>query len=112
MMKRKNNAKLTLLVLLIGRGGDDSVYGDRSGNADIGWSITRSITTVGGVTTYDNSASAGGWTDAAVGAADVIYGGAGDDWIEGDQGNDIAITANLTMQLDDAANDGEWKVAA
>jgi Ca2+-binding RTX toxin-like protein len=27
--------------------------------------------------------------DAAVGAADVIYGGAGDDWIGADQGNDI-----------------------
>jgi hypothetical protein len=41
-----------------------------------------------------------------------LLGGVGDGWIDGGQSNDISITASLTMQLNDVANDGEWKVAA
>ncbi|MDP2995399.1 MAG: hypothetical protein Q8N46_09805, partial [Anaerolineales bacterium] len=60
---------------------------------------------------------------AAVGAADVIYGGAGDDWIEGGQGNDFidAGADNDVVFGGEGDNDGlqdgtgsesEWRLAA
>ena len=67
-----------------------------------------------------------GRTDAAIGAADVIYGGAGDDWMFGGQGNDKlwgddATEAELGGQYHGSsnalvkgwvANETAWKEAA
>ncbi|MDO9008706.1 MAG: calcium-binding protein, partial [Thiobacillus sp.] len=75
--------------LLIGGGGNDNIYGDQSGYAGIDWTLTRSELVSGTTTTYTTDILNGDRVDAAIGAADVIYGGAGDDWIEGGQGNDI-----------------------
>ena len=75
--------------LLIGGGGNDNLYGDEQGNAGIDWTLTRSVIVSGTTTTYKTDITGGDRVDAAIGAADVIYGGTGDDWIEGGQGNDI-----------------------
>ena len=75
--------------LLIGGGGNDNLYGDQHSDANIDWTLTRSIVTTGGAIAYRTDITSGDPSAAVVGAADVIYGGAGDDWIEGDQGNDI-----------------------
>jgi len=75
--------------LLIGGGGNDNIYGDQSGDANVDWTVTRNITVSGSNTTYSSDITGGDRVEAAIGAADVIYGGAGDDWIEGGQGNDI-----------------------
>ena len=75
--------------LLIGGGGNDNIYGDKQGNANINWTLTRQIIQQGSNTTYHTDIQNGGTALAAVGGADVIYGGAGNDWIEGGQGNDI-----------------------
>jgi Ca2+-binding RTX toxin-like protein len=77
--------------LLIGGGGNDNLYGDRNGNANISWSMTRSVTTQAGQATYFTAFTQGDAVEAMVGAADVIYGGAGEDWIYGGQGNDILL---------------------
>jgi len=75
--------------LLIGGGGNDNLYGDEQGNAGIDWTLTRQIIQQGSSTLYYTDIQNGGTVLAAVGGADVIYGGAGNDWIEGGQGNDI-----------------------
>ena len=75
--------------LLIGGGGNDTIYGDQHGAASIDWTLTRTIAVVDSNTTYRSDTTHGTRVAAAVGAADVIYGGAGDDWIEGGPGNDF-----------------------
>ena len=81
--------------LLLGGAGDDDLAGDRdvtaTGNDTArDWSVTRTITTDGGITryrqTYLGFAASG---EAAQGGADVIYGGAGNDWLLGGGGEDL-----------------------
>lgn len=75
--------------LLQGLGGNDNIYGDQHGGASIDWTLTRTIADEDSNTVYRSDITNGTRVAAAVGAADVIYGGAGDDWIEGGQGNDF-----------------------
>ena len=88
--------------LLIGGGGNDHIYGDQHGAASIDWTLTRTIADEDSNIVYRSDITNGTRVAAAVGAADVIYGGAGDDWIEGGQGNDFI----------DAGADNEWRLAA
>ncbi|MES2353861.1 MAG: calcium-binding protein [Pseudomonadota bacterium] len=75
--------------ILVGGGGDDNIYADANTDATPNWTIARSINTSGDLTTYTTQ-----FTNAAIaatpGAADLIYGGAGDDWVRAGGGNDIA----------------------
>lgn len=77
--------------ILMGLGGDDTIEGDANVvQADRSWSVTRTVTTVGGVTTYARDYSF--YTanrEADIGDADVIYGGAGNDWLLAGGANDF-----------------------
>ncbi len=81
--------------LLLGGAGDDDLAGDRDVTATGSdtardWSVTRNITTEGGITRYRQTYlgfAAGG--EAAQGGADVLYGGAGNDWLLGGGGEDL-----------------------
>ena len=81
--------------VILGGGGDDDLLGDRdvstSGN-DRDWSLTRSIITAGDITRYQHSygGSFTGNNEASPAGADVLYGGAGNDWIFAGAGDDLA----------------------
>jgi Ca2+-binding RTX toxin-like protein len=77
--------------VILGGAGDDDLVGDRDVTiATRDWSLTRSITTEGDLIryrhTYANFTSSG---EAAQGGADVIYGGAGNDWLMAGAGDDL-----------------------
>ncbi|MDA8129849.1 MAG: hypothetical protein M0Z73_14285 [Betaproteobacteria bacterium] len=77
--------------ILMGLGGDDTIEGDANVvSADRSWSVARTVTTTGDAVAYAcnyNFYTAN--LDAAVGDADVIYGGAGNDWLLAGGGNDF-----------------------
>jgi Ca2+-binding RTX toxin-like protein len=76
--------------LLIGGAGDDYLQGDASGQAQRDWSLTRTLEThEDGHITYHPNITGGGVSSSTSGDADVIYGGAGIDWINGSGGNDL-----------------------
>jgi Ca2+-binding RTX toxin-like protein len=82
--------------LIIGGAGDDTIRGDGNASALLNWSLVRSVVNENGVNYYSVSTTnflTGDLlvlSDADVGGdADVIYGGAGEDWIFGFDGDDI-----------------------
>ncbi len=75
--------------LLIGGAGDDYIQGDASGYAQRGWTLTREVIDQGDHTSYQPHLTDASVYSTASGEADVIYGGAGNDWINGNGGNDI-----------------------
>ncbi len=72
--------------ILVGGAGNDDIWGDREQAAGIGWSVQRQIT---GQIRTSNYTGVTTLTDGLVGAADVIYGGAGEDWVSGEAGDDF-----------------------
>lgn len=76
--------------LLIGGPGNDDIWGDRELGAGIGWSVVRSVTVEAGVPSFfSDYTGVVRRSDGTVGDADVIYGGAGDDWIASEAGDDF-----------------------
>ena len=75
--------------LLIGGGGDDNLLGDHTGSASVNWNISRSITTSNNVTTYTLTYINSTADNNLVGGADILYGGAGNDWLFGYRGKDM-----------------------
>lgn len=75
--------------LLIGGGGDDNLFGDRTGSASLDWNVARSTTTSNNVTTYTLIYTNNTAEDNPTGGADMLYGGAGNDWLFGNRGNDM-----------------------
>jgi Ca2+-binding RTX toxin-like protein/GH24 family phage-related lysozyme (muramidase) len=78
--------------VIVGGGGADNIYGDATA-MDIGrgWLATREVSTDSDTVTYTVSfTDADESEDIAVGGLDVIYGGAGNDWIFAGAGNDYA----------------------
>jgi Ca2+-binding RTX toxin-like protein len=90
--------------LLIGGAGDDYIKGDDTGQAERGWAMARTEETHENTyKTYHSNLSNGWITSSASGDADVIYGGAGNDWINGNGGDDI---------LDGGMGNEIWRLAA
>ncbi len=82
--------------VILGGAGDDDLVGDRdviaAGNASArDWTLTRSVTQEGDLTRYQHTygGSFTGSNEAAEGGADVLYGGAGNDWIFAGGGDDL-----------------------
>ncbi len=76
--------------VLFGGGGADNLFGDRESIAiPFDWTITRTIDEQPGITYYDLAYSSGiSIVESAVGGADSLYGGAGEDWIFAGNGDD------------------------
>ncbi len=75
---------------LIGGGGDDILRGDSNASGqERNWTVTRTVTSVDGEAIYRDDYTGVFTTALANGAADVLYGGAGDDWLFGETGNDL-----------------------
>jgi len=78
--------------LVVGGGGGDDIYGDASlVGATLGWTVTRDTNIgTGGYTeyllTFSDTPIA---SSEMVGAADTIYGGAGEDWVFAEVGDDF-----------------------
>ena len=76
--------------VIVGGAGDDTIYGDNSiSAASHGWSLVRSVSTLSSGVIFNvafTDATVSG--DVAIGGLDVIYGGAGDDWIFAGAGDD------------------------
>jgi len=87
--------------ILMGLGGDDTIEGDANVvSADRSWDVTRTVTTTGDVVAYARNYSF--YTanlDADIGDADVIYGGAGNDWLLAGGGNDFVDGGADTIRL-------------
>ncbi|MGQ0571795.1 MAG: calcium-binding protein, partial [Armatimonadota bacterium] len=84
--------------VLVGGAGDDTLYGDvdlLSANPD--WSVARLPSVQDGVARYDvtfGNLIFQNPTDATLGQADVIHGGAGKDWIFAGGGDDFVDTGS------------------
>jgi Ca2+-binding RTX toxin-like protein len=76
--------------IIAGGAGNDSIYGDATVTAaQLGWSVERTRTDVGTISTFSVVPTGIGVTwDDAIGGLDVIYGGAGADWIFAGAGDD------------------------
>ncbi len=76
--------------IIVAGGGNDVIYGDHAvaAGAVLGWAMTLETRTADGVKDFVVSTSFSLEGSASVGAADVVYGGAGKDWIFGGAGDD------------------------
>src|SRR6185503_21112082 len=77
--------------VIVGAGGDDNIYGDASlTSATRDWTTMRQTNVAAhGSTSYGiDIANATPFGNIAIGAADVIYAGTGDDWIFAGAGDD------------------------
>ena len=76
--------------VLFGGGSADNLFGDRESLAiPFDCTITRTIDQQPGITYYDLTYSSGiSIVESAVGGADSLYGGAGEDWIFAGNGDD------------------------
>lgn len=76
--------------VLVGGAGDDDLRGDGSSSANTHqWKVTRTVFTQDGQTVYQSAILGAVVKDFTPGGADVIYGGAGDDWGNGGAANDF-----------------------
>ncbi|MES2354835.1 MAG: hypothetical protein V4568_10645 [Pseudomonadota bacterium] len=75
--------------ILVGGGGDDNIFADYNTLAAANWTLTRSINTSGDTSDYE-TLFVNSTYNATLGAADLIYAGAGDDWVHAGGGDDIA----------------------
>jgi Ca2+-binding RTX toxin-like protein len=78
--------------VILGGAGDDDIVGDRDvGTIGRDWTLTRSVTTQGDITLYTHTygGSFVNSVEAAPAGADVLYGGAGNDWILAGAGEDL-----------------------
>lgn len=100
--------------VLVGLGGDDTIEGDS--NADdwswswnLDWKVVRSIDTGGDANVYTRSYNFDAnllELDVAAGGDDVIYSGAGKDWVFAQGGNDfIDAGADDDVAFGEAGND-------
>ena len=75
--------------VIYGGAGDDNIMGDIFQGGTHPWSVVRSITTDGnGITTYVSTLNNMSLNVPVDGKGDVIFAGAGDDWVSGNAGND------------------------
>ena len=77
--------------VLVGGAGNDDLYGDATlADASLGWSIERRVDEQKESMSYDSVLNQGTWQfDAVTGEADLLIGGAGDDWALGGGGDDL-----------------------
>jgi len=78
--------------LIIGGAGDDDITGDYGFAATTPlWVVRRATTQQGDMTVHSLNFDAGSvWVDLGLGASDVIYAGAGVDWVAAGDGDDYA----------------------
>ncbi len=85
--------------VIVGGAGDDEIDGDLEADyVTLDWAVTRSISEEDGARTYTTSFDNATFSAPTEGGADVLYGGAGDDWanaglgddfVDGGSGNDV-----------------------
>lgn len=74
--------------IIVGGAGDDYIGGDNVGWADRGWAVSRTSSQTNGNITYTTTPDKGAIFTPVSGSEDIVYGGAGADWINGNAGND------------------------
>ncbi len=79
--------------VLVGGAGSDNLYGDATMNTlDLDWSLERRIDEQGASKEYVSVLHGGTWQfDHTSGEADLLIGGAGDDWAFGGGGDDLIL---------------------
>jgi Ca2+-binding RTX toxin-like protein len=75
--------------IIVGGAGDDNIKGDLTTSlVTMDWSVTRTTSVdANGTTVYSMDYTNVSFTSPTVGGADVVYAGAGVDWVNGQQGD-------------------------